>query len=153
MLPSLVCLTTLLIIMLRAPKASSQTVVIAENTPRKLQVSLSHRHHLVLHHSCIFRRFRIQRKSSSVGPPVARAPSRSSQRSRSNSEHGSRQVDDTPMRERPRSTSAPQKRQPMTTEDVPPVPSHTSRTRAKSASASSSRNTGTPVSAGECYLR
>ena len=101
-----------------------------------------------------FRRFRIQRKSSSVDPPVARAPSRSSQRSRANSGQGSRQVDDLPMRERPRSTSAPQKRQPMTaTEDAPPVPSHTSRTRAKSASASSSRNTSTPVGAGERYLR
>ena len=153
MLPSLVRLITSLTTKPRAPKASSQTIITAENTPGKLQVCLSHRSHLVLHHSCIFCRFRIQRQTSSVDPPVARVPSRSSQRSRANSGHGSRQVDDTPMRERPRSSSAPQKRQPMTSEDVPPVPSHTSRTRAKSASASSSRNTSSPVSAGECYRR
>jgi hypothetical protein len=94
-----------------------------------------------------------QRQPSPVAPPVERAPSRSAPRSRANSGHGSLPVDDVPMRERPRSNSTPQKRQPMTVdEDVPPVPSH-SRHRAKSTHASSSRNTSTPVSAGESYHR
>ena len=83
---------------------------------------------------------------------VARAPSRSSQRSRANSEHRSLHGGDVPKRERPPSNSNLQKRQPVTfDEDVPPVPSR-ARTRALTT-ASSSRNTGTPPSAGECYRR
>ena len=85
---------------------------------------------------------------------VARAPSRSSQRSRANSEHRSLHGGDVPKRERPRSNSNPQKRQPMSfDEDVPPVPSYTrTRTRA-STIASSSRSMTPPVHVGECCCR
>ena len=89
-----------------------------------------------------------QRQPFPVAPPVARAASRSSQRSRANSEHRSPQGGYVPKRERPKSRSNPQKRQPMMSdEDVWAVPSH-SRTQA-STMASSSRNTSTPPSAGE----
>ena len=146
---SLVCLTTSLTIILRAVQ-----IVFAEDTSRKLPVCLSHRHHLVLHDSCIFRRFRIQQQQSPVAPHVARAPSRSSQRSRANSGYGSPQGGHVPKRERSRSNPTLPKRQPMkVAEDVSPVPSRTSRTRAKSTFASSNVNTSTPVSAGECYRR
>ena len=160
MLLSLVCLTTPLTIIRRALNATFRTTdreeslsswaapfVIAEN-----EVSCSFRHPLVLQDSCIFRRSRIQRQPSPVVAQVARSPSRSSQRSRANSEHRSLHDDDVPKRERPRSNSNLQKRQPVTfDEDVPPLPSH-ARTRALTT-ASSSRNTSTPPSAGECYRR
>ena len=159
---SLVCLTTPLTIIRRALNATFRTTdreeslsswaapfVIAEN-----EVSCSLRHPLVLQDSCIFRRSRIQRQPSPVVAQVARSssPSRSSQRSRANSEHRSLHGGDVPKRERPPSNSNLQKRQPVTfDEDVPPVPSR-ARTRALTT-ASSSRNTGTPPSAGECYRR
>ena len=95
----------------------------------------------------------VERQPPPVAPPVARAASRSSQRSRVNSEHRSLHGGDVPKRERPRSNSNPQKRQPMTfDEDAPPVPS--TRPRTKSAFApSSSRNPSTQPSPGECYRR
>ena len=160
----MVCLTTPLR-KRRAPNATSRATgreqsfswaapfVIAENTPRKNQVSCSLRNHLMLHHLCIFCRSQIQGQPSPAVPQVARAPERSSRRSRANSGHGSRQVDDVHMRERPRSNSTPQKRQPMTVdEDMLLVPSHASRTRAKSMFAISG-NMDTLVSIGECYRR
>lgn len=88
-----------------------------------------------------------QRQSSPVVPQATRAPLRSSQRSRANSGHRSPPVKEVSMREWPRSNSTPQKWQPSTVdEDLPPIPSHSSRRRR-------SRNTSTPVRVGECYRR
>ena len=92
-----------------------------------------------------------QRQPPPIVPQLPRTPSHPSQRSRANSEHHSL-GDDVPRRERPRSNSETQKRQPWTfDEDVPPVPSH-SRSRALTM-AMSSRNTSTPPSAGKLYCR
>ena len=94
------------------------------------------------------------RSPVALAPPVAKAASRSSQRSRANSGHRSLPGRDVSKSERPRSNSNPQKRQPMASdEDVPPVPSH-SRTRALTM-ASPSRTTSTPLSGpkGEYYRR
>ena len=95
-----------------------------------------------------------QRQSLPVAPPVAKGPSRSSQRSRANSGPRPPPTKDAtlPWPERPRSNSNPRKRPPMLfDEDVPPVPSHTSRTRARSTS--SSKSASPIVRVGKCYRR
>lgn len=84
-----------------------------------------------------------------VAPLVVRAALRLSQWSCAISEHHLLQGGDVPKRERFQLSSNTQKWHPMS-EDVLPVPS--ARIRTKSASApSSSRNTSTPPSAGECH--
>ena len=93
------------------------------------------------------------RSPVALAPPVAKAASRSSQRSRANSEHRSQPGRDVSNSERPRSNSNPtQKRQPPI--NVPPVPSHV-RNRALTITPSSTKNTSTPPSGpgGECYRR
>ena len=90
-----------------------------------------------------------QRQPFPVAPPVVRAALHSSQRSCAISEHYPLQGGDVPKREQFQLSSNTQKRHPMS-EDVLPVPS--ARIQTKSASApSSSRNTNTPSSAGECH--